>query len=120
MGYDVKGDIFLIDNGVTNKEFRNRKLFLESIRPLNATMNRVELTWMATNHDERYSLRITSANLNILQNPTLSLSRLQGNVSRIPKNIHSQFTLHWLEARSCLYSFCVELYTFFKEKNPNK
>ena len=119
MGYDVKGDIFLINNGVTNKEFRNRKLFLESIRPLNATMNRVELTWMATNHDERYSLRITSANLNILQNPTLSLSRLQGNVSRIPKTF--TVNLHCTSSKQGLVYIHFALnYTHFLKKEKTQ
>lgn len=116
MGYDVKTDIFLINDGVKNKVFKNRKLFRESIRSVNATMNRVELTWMAANHDERYSMRISSSNLEILQNPTVSLSRLEGNVSRIPKTF--TVDLHCTGSKQGLVDIHFALnYTHFLKKD---
>ena len=115
MGYDVTGDVFLINNGEKNKELRNRKLFLESIRPLNVTMNRVELTWMATNHDERYSLRLRSKNPKILQDPTVSLSRLEGNVSKISKTFTVNLHCTGLEQGRVYIDFALN-YTHFSKK----
>ena len=85
MGLDTKNDIFLIKNGVKNKVFNNPALFRQTTTPLAATLNRVELTWLAFKHEERYSLRVISGNLNIMKNPIVSLRNLKGNISKASK-----------------------------------
>ncbi|XP_028408406.1 muscle, skeletal receptor tyrosine-protein kinase-like [Dendronephthya gigantea] len=82
MGLDTKNDIFLIKNGKRNDVFNNPALFRQTTTPLAATLNRVELTWQAFNHEERYSLRVTSGNLKIMKNPTVSLPNLKGIISK--------------------------------------
>ena len=81
MRLNVKNDIKLINNGVEHEVFSNPKLFAETIRPLPATLKRVELTWQSSKHEEHYSLRITSGNLKILQNPIVGLHP-QGTVTK--------------------------------------
>lgn len=85
MGLPVHNDIFLIKNGVKNVLFQNPPLISEALRPLPASLNRVELTWLAMRHDEHYQLRITSGNLKILRNPTIKLPSLEGTVPRSSK-----------------------------------
>jgi hypothetical protein len=85
MGLDVKNDIFLIKNGVKNDVLKNPTLFDKMIRPLlPATLERVELTWLALKHDEQYSLRVTSGDLRMLQKPIIKIP-LEGTVSKAPK-----------------------------------
>jgi hypothetical protein len=81
MQLDVKNDIFLIRNGVKNEAFRNSKLFTETTNALPATLDHIELTWLALKHDEKYQLRITSENVKILQQPIVKPPDLEGTVT---------------------------------------
>ena len=108
MGYDVKNDIFLIRNGVKNEVFKNPKLFRESTKSLSPSLNRVELTWLATQRREHYELRLKSGNLDILKDPTSTIP-LKGEISKgsktfaitlqctglIAKQVNIHFTLNY-------------------------
>jgi hypothetical protein len=82
MGLNVKNDIMLINNGVKHEVFRNPELFEQTIRPLPATLQRVELTWLASKHEENYSLRVTSGDLKILQKPIITTIKPKGIVKK--------------------------------------
>lgn len=80
LGYPVDNDIFLIKNGVPHPVFGNAKLFNKATRPLSSGVKRVEMTWMAETHSERYSLRVTSSDLKVMSEPKISPIPLQGTV----------------------------------------
>ena len=83
MGLPVNNDVFLIRNGIKNKDFR--------FEPLPAKLNRVELTWLSMKHEEQYSLRLSSSNLKIIKKPSVKPIPLQGTVEKASKTFEIDF-----------------------------
>lgn len=79
LNFAVKNDIVLLQNGKPNPAFHDGEFFSQTTRLLSPSVLRVEMKWFPAKNPVRYSLLVTSSNLEIMQQPRVTIP-LQGVV----------------------------------------